>query len=58
MDSPMSIDAGTHEELSDAETTHVLGIKPSAAVNRSVGAIKWLKGVFEEMPGGIAEIWG
>jgi RNA polymerase sigma-70 factor (ECF subfamily) len=46
------------EELSNAETAQVLGIKPSAAVNRYVRAIKRLKDVFQAMPGGIEEIWG
>jgi RNA polymerase sigma-70 factor (ECF subfamily) len=46
------------EELSNAETAQVLGIKPSAAVNRYVRAIKRLKDVFEGMPGGIEGIWG
>jgi RNA polymerase sigma-70 factor (ECF subfamily) len=41
------------EELSNAETAQVLGIKPSAAVNRYVRAIKRLKDVFQGMPGGI-----
>jgi RNA polymerase sigma-70 factor (ECF subfamily) len=46
------------EELSNAETAQVLGIKPSAAVNRYVRALKRLKDVFEGMPGGIEGIWG
>jgi RNA polymerase sigma-70 factor (ECF subfamily) len=46
------------EELSNAETAQVLGIKPSAAVNRYVRAIRRLKDVFQEMPGGIEGIWG
>ena len=46
------------EELSNAEAAHVLGIKPSAAVNRYVRALKRLKDVFQEMPGGIEGIWG
>ena len=46
------------EELSNAETAEVLGIKPSAAVNRYVRALKRLKDVFQGMPGGIEEIWG
>jgi RNA polymerase sigma-70 factor (ECF subfamily) len=46
------------EELSNAETAEVLGIKPSAAVNRYVRALKRLKDVFQEMPGGIEGIWG
>jgi RNA polymerase sigma-70 factor (ECF subfamily) len=41
------------EELSNAEAALVLGIKPSAAVNRYVRAVKRLKGVFQGMPGGI-----
>src|SRR6266567_4454176 len=46
------------EELSNAEAAQVLGIKPSAAVNRYVRALKRIKAVFEGMPGGIEEIWG
>jgi RNA polymerase sigma-70 factor (ECF subfamily) len=46
------------EELSNAETAQVLGIKPSAAVNRYVRALKRLKEVFQGMPGGIEGIWG
>jgi len=46
------------EELSNAEAAHVLGIKPSAAVNRYVRALKRLKDVFQGMPGGIEGIWG
>jgi RNA polymerase sigma-70 factor (ECF subfamily) len=46
------------EELSNAEIAQVLGIKPSAAVNRYVRALKRLKDVFQGMPGGIEEIWG
>lgn len=46
------------EELNNAETAHVLGIKPSAAVNRYVRALKRLKDVFQGMPGGIEGIWG
>jgi len=46
------------EELSNAEAAQVLGIKPSAAVNRYVRALKRLKDVFQGMPGGIEEIWG
>jgi RNA polymerase sigma-70 factor (ECF subfamily) len=44
------------EELSNAEAAQVLGIKPSAAVNRYVRALKRLKDVFEGMPGGIEGI--
>jgi RNA polymerase sigma-70 factor (ECF subfamily) len=46
------------EELSNAEAAHVLGIKPSAAVNRYVRALKRLKDVFQGLPGGIEGIWG
>jgi RNA polymerase sigma-70 factor (ECF subfamily) len=45
------------EELSNAEAAQVLGIKPSAAVNRYVRALKRLKDVFEGMPGGIEGVW-
>jgi RNA polymerase sigma-70 factor (ECF subfamily) len=44
------------EELSNAEAAQVLGIKPSAAVNRYVRALKRLKDVFQGMPGGIEDI--
>ena len=46
------------EELSNAEAAQVLGIKPSAAVNRYVRALKRLKEAFEGMPGGIEGILG
>ena len=46
------------EELSNAEAAQVLGIKPSAAVNRYVRALKRLKAVFQGMPGGSEGIWG
>jgi RNA polymerase sigma-70 factor (ECF subfamily) len=46
------------EELSNGEAAQVLGIKPSAAVNRYVRALKRLKDVFQGMPGGIEGIWG
>lgn len=46
------------EELSNVEAAEVLGIKPSAAVNRYVRALKRLKDVFQGMPGGIEGIWG
>ncbi|HKB36452.1 MAG TPA: sigma-70 family RNA polymerase sigma factor [Gemmataceae bacterium] len=46
------------EELSNAEAAQVLGIKPSAAINRYVRALKRLKDVFQGMPGGIEGIWG
>ncbi len=41
------------EELSNTEVAQVLGIKPSAAVNRYVRALRRLKDVFQEMPGGL-----
>jgi RNA polymerase sigma-70 factor (ECF subfamily) len=44
------------EELTNAEAAQVLGIKPSAAVNRYVRALKRLKDVFQGMPGGIEGI--
>ena len=44
------------EELSNAEAAQVLGIKPSAAVNRYVRALKRLKDAFQGMPGGIEGI--
>jgi RNA polymerase sigma-70 factor (ECF subfamily) len=46
------------EELNNSETAQVLGIKPSAAVNRYVRALKRLKDVFQGMPGGIEGIQG
>jgi RNA polymerase sigma-70 factor (ECF subfamily) len=46
------------EDLSNAEAAHVLGIRPSAAVNRYVRALKRLKDLFQGMPGGIEGIWG
>jgi len=46
------------EELSIAEAAQVLGIKPSAAGNRYMRALKRLKEVFRGMPGGIEGIWG
>src|SRR5882672_9706919 len=44
------------EELSNAEAAQVLGIKASAAVNRYVRALKRLKDVFADMPGGMEGI--
>ena len=44
------------EELSNAEAAEVLGIKPTAAVNRYVRALKRLKDVFQGMPGGMEGI--
>jgi RNA polymerase sigma-70 factor (ECF subfamily) len=46
------------EELSNAEAAQVMGLKPSAACNRYVRALKRLKDVFQGMPGGIEGIWG
>jgi RNA polymerase sigma-70 factor (ECF subfamily) len=46
------------EELSNAEAAQVLGIKPSAAVNRYARALNRLKEVLQGMPGGIEGIWG
>jgi RNA polymerase sigma-70 factor (ECF subfamily) len=46
------------EELTNAETAQVLGIKPSAAVNRYVRALKRLKKELQGMPGGTEGIWG
>ncbi len=45
------------EELSNAEAAHVLGLSPTAACNRYVRALKRLKTVFEEMPGGMDGVW-
>jgi RNA polymerase sigma-70 factor (ECF subfamily) len=41
------------EELSNSETALVLGIKPSAACNRYVRALRRLQAVFQAMPGGL-----
>ena len=41
------------EELSNGEAAAVLGLKPSAAVNRYVRALKRLKDAFQGMPGGL-----
>jgi RNA polymerase sigma-70 factor (ECF subfamily) len=46
------------EELSNAEAAQVLGIKPTAAVNRYVRALKRIREVFQGMPGGVGGIWG
>ena len=46
------------EELSNAEAAQILGIKPSAAVNRYVRALRRLKDVFQGMPGGFEETSG
>lgn len=45
------------EELSNAEAAEVLGISPTAACNRYVRALKRLKSVFEDMPGGLEGLW-
>ena len=39
------------EELSNDETAQVLGIKPSAASNRHIRALKHLRGVLKSAPG-------
>ena len=44
------------EEPSNALAAQLLGIRPSAAVNRYVRALKRLQGVFDAMRGGIEEI--
>ena len=55
----LSISQGIVESVCDAVPEgQVLGIKPSAAVNRYVRALKRLKDVFQGMPGGIEGIWG
>jgi RNA polymerase sigma-70 factor (ECF subfamily) len=45
------------EDLSNSEAAEVLGIKPSAACNRYVRALKKLRNVLESMPGGVEGIW-
>jgi RNA polymerase sigma-70 factor (ECF subfamily) len=40
------------EDLGNAEAAQILGIKPTAAVNRYVRALKRLRDVFQAMPGG------
>ena len=54
----MEVDVLAFSNADVNEVAQVLGIKPSAAVNRYVRALKRLKDVFEEMPGGIEGIWG
>jgi RNA polymerase sigma-70 factor, ECF subfamily len=44
------------EELTNAEAARVLGIKPTAAVNRYVRALRRLRDVFQGLPGGIEGI--
>src|SRR5262245_66680105 len=46
------------EELSNSEAAEVLGVKPTAAVNRYVRALKRLKEVVQDMPGGSEGISG
>jgi RNA polymerase sigma-70 factor (ECF subfamily) len=46
------------EALSNGEVAQVLGIKPTAAANRYVRALRRLKDVFEGMQGGIEGVWG
>ncbi len=45
------------EELSNAEAAEVLELSVTAACNRYVRALKRLKGVFAEMPGGLEGLW-
>jgi RNA polymerase sigma-70 factor (ECF subfamily) len=45
------------EELSNLEAAQVAGISPTAACNRHVRALRRLKAVLEEMPGGLDGIW-
>ena len=54
----MSANSRSDEDLSNAEAAQVLGIKPTAAVNRDVWALKRLKDVFQAMPVGLEGIWG
>jgi RNA polymerase sigma-70 factor (ECF subfamily) len=44
------------EQLSNAETALVLGIKESAACNRYVRALERLRGILSGMPGGLGEV--
>jgi RNA polymerase sigma-70 factor, ECF subfamily len=46
------------EELTNSEAAQVLGIKPTAAVNRYVRALKRLKDVFQVTPGGFEGFQG
>jgi RNA polymerase sigma-70 factor (ECF subfamily) len=46
------------EDLTNVEAAQVLGIKPTAAANRYVRALKRLKDVFQGMPGGFGETLG
>jgi len=45
------------EQLSNAETAEVLGLKPPAACNRYVRALERLKAILTDMPGGAEELW-
>jgi RNA polymerase sigma-70 factor (ECF subfamily) len=45
------------EDLSNAEAAQVLRIKPTAAVNRYLRALKRLRDVFQGMPGGTEGLW-
>src|SRR3989442_2789770 len=45
------------EQLSNAETAEVLGIQESAASKRYVRALKKLKEILTNMPGGMGELW-
>jgi RNA polymerase sigma-70 factor (ECF subfamily) len=45
------------EDLGNAEAAQVLGMKPTAAVNRYVRALKRLRDVFQGMPGGTEGLW-
>lgn len=45
------------EELSNSEAADVLGLSSTAACNRYVRALKRLKGVFADMPGGLEGLW-
>jgi RNA polymerase sigma-70 factor (ECF subfamily) len=46
------------EDLTNGEAAQVLGIKPAAAANRYVRALRRLREVFQEMPGGFEETSG
>jgi RNA polymerase sigma-70 factor (ECF subfamily) len=45
------------EQLSLAETAQVLGITESGASRRHLRAVKRLKEVLRQMPGGVGELW-
>jgi RNA polymerase sigma-70 factor (ECF subfamily) len=44
------------EQLTNAETARVLGIKESTACNRYIRALERLKKILECMPGGLGEM--